>query len=237
MKTDSYTVTLDDDPIVSAIVERFVGLPTLAFSSGQALLKRAPSLAHPFGIFVDIHLGISESGLDLVPALRELWPQSPVIVVTASRVEETIAKALAAGAHDFVRKPLSRAEVNARLRVRRAELLARAARDELIVGDLRFDRVKRQIERVGQQCGVVRYLSTTAASLLLCLASAPGSVVSKDELRAKIWGRISVSENAVRKKIFEVRVALRDVSEAVAIETVYGGGVRLTILNEPKEEE
>jgi DNA-binding response OmpR family regulator len=229
MAASPYTITVDDDPMIATMIQRFVGMPTASFASGRALRRKLARLEEPVGVFVDIHLADGEHGLDLIPDIRAAWPLSPVIVVTGSDVEQEIARALAAGAHDFVRKPLAKAEVSARLHVRRAELLARVARDVLVVGDLRFDRGKRQLQRVGAGTGVVRHLSATEALLLECLVATPGAVVDKLELRAKVWSRVAVSENAVRKKIFGVRAALRDVSRRVTLETCYGQGIRLVI--------
>jgi DNA-binding response OmpR family regulator len=234
MSGSPYTVTVDDDPLIAAMIQRYVGVPTEAFTTGRALLRRLPKLEAPIGVFLDIHLDRGERGLDLIPDLRAAWPEAPVIVVTGSLLEQEIADALAAGAHDFVRKPLAKAEVVARLRVRRAELLARIARDVLVIGDVRFDRGKRLLESLDQPSAAPRHLSATEAQLLECLIATPGALVDKLELRARVWPRIAVSENAVRKKIFGVRAALRDVSRTVTLETSYGRGVRLVVTPNPE---
>jgi DNA-binding response OmpR family regulator len=64
---------------------------------------------------------------------------------------------------------------------RAAELVGRRA---LELGDLRVDVAARRVWLGGEE---VR-LTPTEFDLLLCLASTPGAVVSRDRLLADVWG-------------------------------------------------
>ncbi|MCX6123302.1 MAG: hypothetical protein NTV34_00910 [Proteobacteria bacterium] len=68
-----YTITLDDDPTVCKFISRATGINSLPFTSGAALLKRCESY-DPVAVFVDVHLDVSDCGLDVIPHLRSLWP-------------------------------------------------------------------------------------------------------------------------------------------------------------------
>jgi DNA-binding NtrC family response regulator len=59
---------------------------------------------HPHLVFLDIRLG-NVSGLDLLPKLKELDKKLKIIVLTGLEDEETIRRAKAQGADDFIAKP------------------------------------------------------------------------------------------------------------------------------------
>ena len=111
----------------------------------------------------------------------------PVLMLTARSDETDVLVGLGLGADDYLTKPFRMRELVARVgallrRVARAaELVGRRA---LELGDLRVDVAARRVWLGGEE---VR-LTPTEFDLLLCLASAPGAVVSRDRLMADVWG-------------------------------------------------
>jgi DNA-binding response OmpR family regulator len=111
----------------------------------------------------------------------------PVLMLTARDDEADVLVGLGVGADDYLTKPFRMRELVARVgallrRVERAsELVGRRA---LELGDLRVDAAARRVWRGGEE---VR-LTPTEFDLLLCLAAAPGAVVSRDRLMAEVWG-------------------------------------------------
>lgn len=55
-------------------------------------------------VLLDLKLG-AESGLDVLRAIREDWPDTTVIMLTAYGMVETAVEALKLGAYDFIQKP------------------------------------------------------------------------------------------------------------------------------------
>ncbi|HEY6196880.1 MAG TPA: sigma-54 dependent transcriptional regulator [Candidatus Eisenbacteria bacterium] len=53
------------------------------------------------------------SGLDLLPEIRELWPATEVVMLTAYGTVEEAIRAMKQGAHDFLTKPCSLSELEA----------------------------------------------------------------------------------------------------------------------------
>ena len=113
--TGSYTITLDDDPTVSLIVEHALNIKNFSYSESKKLIEDAPKLS-PLGVIVDVHLD-GECGLDII-TLRAFWPSAAIIVVTMDESAEVIQQALASGADDFIRKPVNAIELVARLKIR-----------------------------------------------------------------------------------------------------------------------
>ncbi|MCX6128928.1 MAG: response regulator [Proteobacteria bacterium] len=225
--TDTYTITLDDDAMVYQIIERSTKIRTLGMKDPEELIARLDTL-HPIAVFIDIHLGHSRTGLDILPNLRAAWPFCPIMVITGTPAETTIVKALNSGADDFIRKPLIPDEVDARFKLRMADAAQKAAKEVVEFGDITIDSAHRTIEGpLGK-----RFASPIEVNLLACLANTEGAIVEKDALKMRCWGQIKVTDNALHRKLHAVRQLLRDVSESVAIETKYGVGFYLKYLGQ-----
>lgn len=219
---DTYTITLDDDPMVHQIIERSTKIKTVGIKDPEELLSRMEEL-HPIAVFIDIHLGTGKTGLEILPHLRSNWPFCPILVITGTPAEQSIVKALNSGADDFIRKPLIPDEVDARFKLRMADAAQKAAKEVVEFGDITIDSAHRTVEGpLGK-----RFASPIEINLLACLANTEGAIVEKDALKMRCWGQIKVTDNALHRKLHAVRQLLKDVSPNVHIETKYGVGFYL----------
>lgn len=218
----TFSITLDDDPLIAPIIQAATGIETIPFATATKLMEWEEN-GTPSVVFVDIHLSSDECGLDVIPNLRARWPLCPIIVISGDKQDEAIGQALASGANDFVRKPLNRAEVAARVQARLYEMSAFAALDVIPIGSVSLYRRYRTLE----MGAVKRSLSVTQMLLLETLALAKGSVVSRDEIKRKVWGKAVVTDNALDRKLFELRSLLKDFGDAIRIRARYGVGISL----------
>lgn len=219
-----FFVTLDDDKNVNLILERHLGVRGISFESASELYKqRLPG--EPLAVFVDIHLKHAEPGLDSIPRLRRLWPDAPVLVVTADPSSKSVQQAFAAGAHDFIRKPLDPTEVHARLNARLRDLHSKRRARELSFGDLVLDLQYRFLKCGNEE----RYISASDCALMKLLIAAGGQVVPRDGIKNEIWRKVAVSESAFNRKVYLLRNVLREIRSQVTIESLYGVGVFLKI--------
>jgi two-component system response regulator protein BraR/BceR len=219
--TVPYTVTIDDDPMVSKIIEAALGTRTLSFSATRDVLDRAEPLT-PQAIFVDVHLD-QENGLAALPRIREQYRYCPIIVITGDTNDTAIAEALTLGADDFIMKPLRPREVVARLQARLADQALKQGSQSLVYGDVQLD----QIHRVLRGPKGERFLSPTELNLLVALMRSAGTTLERSMLKNQCWDHIAVSDNALDRKVFEVRRALADVGGGCSIGTAYGVGFYL----------
>lgn len=222
--SSSYSVTLDDDPLIGKIIEVATGLKNFLYVSAMDLSRDLEHL-HPVGVFVDIHLDEHESGIEIIPRLKQVWPDAPLLVITADPESSLVGDALSAGADDFLRKPLNDVELRARLNARSAQLAERRGSALLEFGDLKLDVVKKSITGpLG-----FRIISNREIGLLAQLAKAKGLIIPKKALKQHLWGNIAISDNVLDRKIYEVRKLLREVSAAVELKSIYGEGLALRL--------
>jgi len=122
------------------------------------------------------------SGDELCTALRDRGDWTPILMLTARSGADEEARALDAGADDFLSKPFSYVVLVARLRA-----LLRRGRPErpalLSAGDLRLDPSRHQVWRGD----VPIELTPRQFSLLEFLLSRKGDVVSKAVILEHVW--------------------------------------------------
>ncbi len=122
------------------------------------------------------------SGDVICARLRAAGSWVPILMLTARSAPAEEARALDAGADDFLGKPFSYVVLLARLRA----LVRRGARERpavLQVGDLRLDPAAHQVSRGG----VPLALTPRQFSLLEFLMRRPGEVVSKATILEHVW--------------------------------------------------
>jgi DNA-binding NtrC family response regulator len=85
--------------------------------SGDAALARLRGDAFDL-VLTDLALGAGASGMDVLRAVKQAWPETPVVMITAHGSEKIAVEAMKAGAEDYVPKPFDNDEI--RLTLRRA---------------------------------------------------------------------------------------------------------------------
>ena len=140
--------------------------------------------------------------METLPALAGL----PVILISAYGRGDTVAKALEAGAADYIVKPFSPAELVARVKL---ALRRRAGpgREPFRLGDLAIDYEKRRVTMADQP---VR-LTATEYGLLRALSLNAGGVTTYDSLLRQVWGEQAGSNaHPVRTAVKKLRRKLGD---------------------------
>ena len=219
-------VVEDDERIRSALIRALRERGHAVSSAGTGLeglrlaVDERPDL-------VVLDLGLPDlDGQELLRMLRAVSPV-PVIVATARDDDESVVRALDAGADDYVVKPFPAGQLEARIRavLRRAAGVADAALASVTVGDLVVDPRSRRVTVAGEPVE----LSPKEFDLLAHLATRAGTVVSKRELLTEVWQlpyggsdkTVDVHLSWLRRKLGE------SAAEPRLLQTVRGVGVRL----------
>ena len=157
-------------------------------------------------------------GLEVLKRLRARGSVMPVLILTAADSVDQRVKGLDLGADDFMAKPFSLQELEARARA----LMRRgsgASNNMIKHGPLQYD----QIGRVATLDGKMVDLSARELGLLEVLLQRVGRLVSKDQLVERLceWGD-EVSNNAIEVYIHRLRKKIE--KGPVRIATVRGLG-------------
>ena len=119
-------------------------------------------------------------GIELMERVPELADR-PVIFISGYGRDETIARALEAGAADYIVKPFSPTELTARVQ---AALRRRAAPEPFLVGELAIHYEKRRVSVAGRPVP----MTATEYELLRVLSVNAGRVVPYEALLRQVWG-------------------------------------------------
>lgn len=168
-----------------------------------------------------------QSGLAIARQLRanERTRTIPIIMLTAKSAEQDKVLGLEAGADDYVTKPFSPRELNARIK---AVLRRRAPQmtDELVeIAGLALDPVTHRVTGNGAPVE----LGPTEFRLLHFLMTHPERVHSRTQLLDRVWGnQVFVEERTVDVHIRRLRKALEPTRHDALVQTVRGAGYRLS---------
>ncbi|MCY3623224.1 MAG: response regulator [Gammaproteobacteria bacterium] len=195
-------LVVDDDPETLRYVrDALVAAGYAALVTGDPQdLPRILAAEKPDLVILDLVLP-SADGIELLTSVAGL-ARLPVVFISVYGRDETVARALAAGAADYIVKPFSPTELTARV----GAALRRAARPgPFVLGDLAMDHDKRLVTVAGRKVP----LTPTEYDLLRALALGAGRVVSYRELLERVWpGRELDQLDLVRNFVKQLRAKL-----------------------------
>lgn len=216
---------IEDDATIRAALSR--GLRELghAVSSSPTALDGLRLAVQDRPDLVVLDLGLPDlDGVDLLRMLRAV-SKVPVIVATARDGDAEMVPVLDAGADDYVVKPYSSAQLDARIRAVLRRTGDVREKQELTVGELLLD----PRARTAALGGVTLDLTPREFDVLHYLAARPGEVVTKRELLVEVWQvpyggadkTVDVHLSWLRRKLGETAANPR------YLHTVRGVGVKL----------
>lgn len=221
----------DEQDLAALLVLHLSELPARVevAHDGQTGLDLA--LAHDWDVIVlDLRLP-RIGGLDVCREVRAHNPCVPILMLTARSSELDRVLGLELGADDYLTKPFSLLELQARIKA----LLRRAAHgNKLETADdvpTRIDAGRLQLDRVQRRAWLSAEeltLTPREFDLLWHFASHPGRVFTRAELLSAVWGyghdgydhTVNSHINRLRAKLGEER------TDACYIHTVWGVGYR-----------
>ncbi|MER7999607.1 response regulator transcription factor [Streptomyces sp. NPDC095613] len=177
---------IEDDSAVREGVRlglRRQGHDVTAVPTGEEGLERLRSF-RPDVVLLDLMLP-GMSGLDVCRRIRST-DQVPIIMATARGDDMDIIVGLAAGADDYVVKPVRARVLEARIRavLRRMTTPAGAVGPRIeTYGDLTIDRTGLEVSLRGEPV----VLALSEMRLLLTLSASPGQVLSRQQLLEAVW--------------------------------------------------
>ena len=221
-------LVVDDDADIRLLLTRYLeieGYEVDQASDAQGTY-RALSESPPDLVLLDVMLS-PDDGLDVLSRLRK-ESDVAVILLTGKGAEADRVVGLKLGADDYVVKPFSPAEVEARI----SSVLRRVKGSATTTPSLSFDGLSIDIpSREVRVSGELVDLTAKEFDLLAFLAASPRQVFSRDQLLEHVWDSSSEwqSEGTVTEHIRRLRKRIEvDVDHPRWITTVWGVGYRFT---------
>src|SRR5437868_891683 len=219
MRNRGKVVIIEDSPdegeLLSDALADEAFVPVVCRSAAEGLASAADG--RPVGVIIDWGLP-DRPGVDVCRELRAKDPLLPILFISARTDEATVARALDAGADDFVPKPFRRTELVARFEahVRKAAAAiplvraasATSARDgSLRFGEIEVDVAAREVRVAGDAVG----LGPLEFKLVEYLCQNAGIAISRDQIMSQVYGyeadisteRVDLLARRVRAKLGE----------------------------------
>ena len=224
----SRILVIDDDANLARLLRESLegaGYHVITVTNGLEGIKELYA-SRPDLVILDVMMPRMD-GWETLKRVREM-SDVPVIMLTARDAESDRLHGFELGVDDYVTKPFSLAELNARVRA----VLARAARAQsdgtlppVTVGDLVVDFASRRAVKGAE----VLQLTPTEYRLLAALAEHAGRTLSHEQLLERVWGPEYVDEPGyIKRYIWYLRQKVEDdPANPRYVETVRGFGYRL----------
>lgn len=167
------------------------------------------------------------SGIEFARRLKsdELTKTIPIIMLTARSDEYDKVRGLEVGADDYVTKPFSPRELNARIKAVLRRRAPQMTDDPIEINGLRLDPSSHRV--TGNEAPIE--LGPTEFRLLHFFMTNAERVHTRSQLLDKVWGdRVFVEDRTVDVHIRRLRNALSVSKHENLIQTVRGAGYRLS---------
>ena len=229
--SDKHILVVEDDPDISQLLE--INLKDIAFqvdvvNNGVDGLNRASN--HDYQLIVLDLMLPGMDGLELCRRLRSQSVNIPVLMLTARSSELDRVLGLELGADDYLTKPFSIKELQARVKaiLRRVEFSAKQLASN---PDEKIEVQSMVIDVSGRNVFIDHQpieLTAKEFDLLLYFARNPGRVYSRGQLLDYVWGYShSGYEHTVNSHINRLRKKIeKNPEQSQYIETVWGVGYR-----------
>ncbi len=209
---------------------RRIGYDTVEAASGEEALKIFDSDPEGFDIAL---LDISMPGMDGFQLCKELRKRSEdlgIIMLTARSMEMDKISGLMLGADDYITKPFSPTELNARVDslYRRVEVQKTrskpAAEDRITLGEFVLDMRRRTLLKNGKNIE----LTQVEFQIMEYFFSNPDTALSRTDILNRVWGESFFGEEKiVDVNIRRLRMKLEDdPSSPKHLITVWGMGYK-----------
>jgi DNA-binding response OmpR family regulator len=218
-------LVVEDEAAIARALEddfRAQGYDVELASDGRTAFEKARAGAFDL-VVLDVMLP-GKDGFDVCQDLRRGGTRTPILMLTAKTHEAEKVLGLELGADDYVTKPYSRRELQARVKA----LLRRSAGElpeKCRFGDVEIDFARGEVRRDGAPVEV----TPLEFRVLTAFARRQGRVLTRQQLLDEAWGRdLFVTERVVDNQVNNLRKKIEpDPAHPKYLVTVAGQGYRL----------
>lgn len=227
--TNARMLIVEDDPEMSMGLEDFFelkGYDVERAENGEKGLQQITSLPPYDVVLLDVMLP-EKNGFDILREARQGGVDSPVIMLTVKGKEEDKLQGFELGADDYVTKPFSAEELEARVKA----VLERSGPSEEVEEMERFSFGDVEVdfeEQVARKGGEEIQFTALEFDILRYFIHRRGRTVSRKQLLRDVWGISGdITTRTIDRHVASLRKKIEpDPTAPVYIETVYGIGYK-----------
>jgi two-component system phosphate regulon response regulator PhoB len=224
----AHILVVEDEPAIQELIalnlEQAGQRAVMAGSAEQALERIREEL--PDLILLDWMLP-GQSGIELARRLRSdaRTKKLPIIMLTARAEEEDKLRGLETGADDYITKPFSVKELQARIKAVLRRRAPEITDDAIDCHGLRLDPASHRVTGKGKDLA----MGPTEFRLLHFFMTHPERVYSRTQLLDQVWGdHVFIEERTVDVHIRRLRAALAKSGHQRFVQTIRGSGYRFS---------
>ncbi|GAB2196078.1 response regulator transcription factor [Sessilibacter sp. MAH4] len=226
-------LVIEDEKDIADLIQLHLSSATTHVESSQDGLEglRKATTQRWDLIILDLQLP-SMDGLEICRQLRSNYNYVPILMLTSRSTELDRVLGLELGADDYLTKPFSILELNARIKalLRRVNMLSDPNHDSgdvIVRGDLILDKSRRTVSLSNKPVD----LTAKEFDLLWFFASHPGKAFTRLELLQEVWGYGHEGyEHTVNSHINRLRGKVEaDPANPRFIHTIWGVGYRFEV--------
>lgn len=221
-------LVIEDDSELRGIISNYLsreGYEVLTASDGQEGVRLAKE-TEPTLILLDIMLP-KVDGFEVCRMVRT-HSVAPIMIISAKNSDTDKMLSLGIGADDYLEKPFSLLELNARVKshIRRytsfSQPKSQMETDKKVMGEVTIDSAAYRV----WVCGKEIELTTREFQLLAFFMDHPAHVFSKEQLLDAVWGYNEfVDNNTITVYVGRIREKMTQAG-ACYIKTVWGAGYK-----------
>ena len=213
----------DDEADIVSMLRSFFesnGYSVMTAMNGNETLKQVE--CKPDIILLDINMP-NIDGLEICTRIRN-YISCPILFLTAQIEDADKVKGFAVGGDDYIVKPFSLIELNARIQAHlRREARHNSKAQIKFAGDLTIDYSERCLFFDNNRIG----LAKKEFDIVELLSQYPGQIFDKERIYERIWGYDSEGDSSVvAEHIRRVRTKISAYTDRIYIETVWGCGYK-----------
>jgi two-component system, OmpR family, KDP operon response regulator KdpE len=161
------------------------GLAVDVAADGERAVLEATAV--PYDVILLDRMLPGIDGAEVCRRLRSVEVRAPILMLTAMGEIPHRVEGLDAGADDYLTKPFSTLELQARVRamLRRASRAGDAPMGRVVAGEVEIDLVRRTVRRRGVEV----HLTPTEWGLLRAFVAHRGRTLTHHQLFHEVWGR------------------------------------------------
>jgi two-component system, OmpR family, lantibiotic biosynthesis response regulator NisR/SpaR len=214
-------LAIDDDEAILRLIRKMLELNKHKVTTLQNIKDITIEEINKYNLILLDVMMPGDDGFKICKKIRPLM-DIPIIFMTAKSDETSIIRGLSIGGDDYIVKPFSIHEVNARIEahLRRESRPKRGSNSVLVDGDILIDLEAKKIMIQGEE------VSFTKTQYRICelLALHKGKIFSKEDIYESVYSMESDSQ--ISTIVEHIRVIRKKISEfnLAPINTVWGVG-------------